>query len=189
MSISVRNGSSAWDPVKKASVYSGGTWNTLKTGRVYDGSQWKIFHGMELTGGVYTGSGGGYGYSTWQDPTGMVQSSFGSLAGSATVWLSSSISGTLTRLLSTNGGTGPMGLPLQTRTHLSVDGGNFTSTTWTSIYVDGVTVARTSAYSITYDAVNNRTSWLWDSDSGQTPTNINPFAPANGVAAVVYITI
>jgi hypothetical protein len=142
----------------------------------------------EITGGTYTGGGGGYGYSTWQDPSGMVETSFGSLSGSSTVRLSSTNTGTLSRLLSTNGGTGPMGVPLQTRTELSVDGGDFTAVTWTSITVGATTVARTSAYSITYDSGNNRTSWIWDFDSGQSPTGISPFAPANGVTETVVIT-
>lgn len=194
MTIYVRNSSSAWEPVKTVSVYANSTFNTVRTGRVYDGSQWKIFHGMILTGGTYTGGGGGYGYSTYQDPSGMVEPSFGSLSGNATVWLGSTTSGTLSRLLSTNGGTGPMGIPLQTRTELAVDGGDYTGTTWTSITVGDsangyVTVNRTSAYSTNYVAANNRTNWLWDYDSGQTPTNIPPFASANNVANTVYITI
>jgi hypothetical protein len=189
MSISVRNGSSVWEPVKSASVYSSGTWNKIRTARVYNGSVWQIFHGMVLTGGTYTGGGGGYGYSTY--PEGAT-SSFGTLSGNSTVWLSSSSSGTLTRLMSTNGGVGPMGIPLQIRTELSVDGGDFTSTTWDSITVGNPTngytsVNRTSAYSTSYDSANNRTIWLWDFDSGQTPTNITPFAPADAVANVVYI--
>jgi hypothetical protein len=118
----------------------------------------------------------------------MVQTSFGSLSGSSTVRLSSTNTGTLSALYSSNGGTGPMGVPLQTFTLLSVDGADFTAVTWTSITVGATTVARTSAYSITYDSGNNRTTWIWDFDSGQSPTGISPFAPANGVTENVIIT-
>ena len=139
----------------------------------------------EITGGTYTGGGGGYGYSTYQVGA---TASFGTLTGSSTVRLSSTNTGTLSALYSSNGGTGPMGVPLQTFTLLSVDGGDFTAVTWTSITVGATTVARTSAYSITYDSGNNRTSWIWDFDSGQSPTGISPFAPANGVTETVVIT-
>ena len=139
----------------------------------------------EITGGTYTGGGGGYGYSTYQVGA---TASFGTLTGSSTVRLSSTNTGTLSALYRSNGGTGPMGLPLQTRTELSIDGGDFTAVTWTSITVGATTVARTSAYSITYDSGNNRTSWIWDFDSGQSPTGISPFAPANGVTETVVIT-
>ena len=139
----------------------------------------------EITGGTYTGGGGGYGYSTYQVGA---TASFGTLTGSSTVRLSSTNTGTLSALYSSNGGTGPMGVPLQTFTLLSVDGGDFTAVTWTSITVGATTVARTSAYSITYDSGNNRTTWIWDFDSGQSPTGISPFAPANGVTETVVIT-
>jgi hypothetical protein len=139
----------------------------------------------EITGGTYSGGGGGYGYSTYQVGSTV---SFGTLTGSSTVRLSSTNTGTLSALYSSNGGTGPMGVPLQTFTLLSVDGGDFTAVTWTSITVGATTVARTSAYSITYDSGNNRTTWIWDFDSGQSPTGISPFAPANGVTETVVIT-
>jgi|LakMenEpi03Aug12_release.lakeMendotaPanAssembly.Ray.scaffolds.fasta_scaffold573235_2 hypothetical protein len=139
----------------------------------------------EITGGTYTGGGGGYGYSTYQVGA---TASFGTLTGSSTVRLSSTNTGTLSALYSSNGGTGPMGVPLQTFTLLSVDGGDFTAVTWTSITVGATTVARTSAYSITYDSGNNRTTWIWDFDSGQSPTGISPFAPADGVTENVIIT-
>lgn len=139
----------------------------------------------EITGGTYSGGGGGYGYSTYQV---YATASFGTLTGSSTVRLSSTNTGTLSALYSSNGGFGPMGVPLQTFTLLSVDGADFTAVTWTSITVGATTVARTSAYSITYDSGNNRTIWIWDFDSGQSPTGISPFAPANGVTENVIIT-
>ncbi len=139
----------------------------------------------EITGGTYSGGGGGYGYSTYQV---FATASFGTLTGSSTVRLSSTNTGTLSALYSSNGGFGPMGVPIQTLTLLSVDGADFTAVTWTSITVGATTVARTSAYSITYDSGNNRTTWIWDFDSGQSPTGISPFAPANGVTENVIIT-
>lgn len=139
----------------------------------------------EITGGTYSGGGGGYGYSTY--PV-FATASFGTLTGSSTVRLSSTNTGTLSALYSSNGGFGPMGVPIQTLTLLSVDGADFTAVTWTSITVGATTVARTSAYSITYDSGNNRTTWIWDFDSGQSPTGISPFAPANGVTENVIIT-
>lgn len=139
----------------------------------------------EITGGTYSGGGGGYGYSTYQV---YATASFGTLTGSSTVRLSSTNTGTLSALYSSNGGFGPMGVPIQTLTLLSVDGADFTAVTWTSITVGATTVARTSAYSITYDSGNNRTIWIWDFDSGQSPTGISPFAPANGVTENVIIT-
>ena len=139
----------------------------------------------EITGGTYSGGGGGYGYSTYQV---YATASFGTLTGSSTVRLSSTNTGTLSALYSSNGGFGPMGVPIQTLTLLSVDGADFTAVTWTSITVGATTVARTSAYSITYDSGNNRTTWIWDFDSGQSPTGISPFAPANGVTENVIIT-
>jgi hypothetical protein len=144
----------------------------------------------EITGGTYTGGLGGYGYSTWQDPSGMVQTSFGSLSGDATIYLSSSSSGTLSRLITRNGGTGPMGVPVATQTELAVDGADFTAVTWTSITVGATTVPRSNVYTTTYDGTNNRTIWLWDAGDGpNSPTYpTGAFAPANGVTETVVIT-